>query len=518
MNRAMKFRRRLNAAGMAAVVILLLALYSAYRSASQAEGMNWWAAHAETVLRVIERARLESSELENEAWAYRTTHDVDSLMRLQANLLGLRADLDRLRQLTADNAAQQKNLDELIPTIHAQVAFLEAGMQRGTLQGASAAGASLNGPQRSLASERLRQLFESLDANERVLLAKRVAAVQANNDQTRLVLLIADLFGIVMLLIAVHVIQREILVRAKVEAGIGLAQEMLGLKYQEQRGELGQAMGDLHAQIRARREAEAVLLDVHADLEGRLRQRSTELEESSRELEALRHSVSHHLRAPLRHLDESSRLLQREYGAKLPAEAQDYLSGILSASAHIFELVENLLQLSRIGRQTAQREVCSLRTLVDEARAEVLQECDGRKIVWQIYSLPEVQADPTLLRQVLTNLFSNAVKFSRQQRTVVIEIGSLAENGMNVVFVRDNGAGFDPRQADRLFGAFQRLHRQEEFEGTGIGLATVQRIIQKHGGRVWAESQPGQGATFYFSLPVYVHSSRELEEIIGAVG
>jgi signal transduction histidine kinase len=517
MNRAMKFRRRLNTAGIAAIVILLLALYAAYRSASQAENMNWWVGHTETVLKVIERTRLERSQLENEAWAYHATPDPDSLMRFQTNLLGLRGDVDRLRQLTADNAAQQKTLDELIPIMHAQVASLEAAMQRGMLGGATAEGASFYWSLRGPALEQQRQLFESLDANERVLLVKRAAAAQANNGQTWVVLLSADLFGIVMLLIAGHVIQREILMRAKVESGIRLAQEMLGLKFQEKRGELDQALGDLHAQIRARREAEAVILDLHADLEWRVRQRSVELEESNRELEALRHSVSHDLRAPLRHLDESSRMLQQEYGPKLPAEAQHYLSGIVSAT-HVSELVENLLQLSRIGREPAQREVCSLRALVEEARAEMLQESDRRKIVWQIYSLPEVEADPALLRQVLTHLFSNAVKFTRQQRTAVIEVGSLTENGMTVVFVRDNGAGFDPCQADKLFGAFQRLHRQEEFEGTGIGLATVQRIIQKHGGRVWAESQPGQGATFYFSLPACVHNSRELEEIIGAVG
>jgi chemotaxis family two-component system sensor kinase Cph1 len=157
-----------------------------------------------------------------------------------------------------------------------------------------------------------------------------------------------------------------------------------------------------------------------------------------------------------------------------------------------------------------------LRSLVDEARKEVEPECVGRDVRWEISSLPELEIDPGLFRLIFTNLFSNAVKFTRDRQVATIEVGSFQGNGMSVIFVRDNGVGFDPRHADKLFGVFQRLHRQDEFEGTGIGLATVHRIVQKHGGRVWAESELNQGACFYLSVPVTSAPAMELKEPMGA--
>ena len=520
MKRALKFRRRLSEAGAIAVAILSLAFYVALRSTGQAEGMNRWVAHTEDVLSLIARVRLEEARLQNQVWAYVAAGSPDLLGRFQGDLRGLREDMDRLRVLTADNPAQQKLLAELAPLVTAQASSLVRAMQ----QAAGSVGAnpppdgSFDWSFPSPPSDRQHQLFDSLDNNERVLLAARSAAVQANARRTRAVLLIAGVFTVAILIAVGHLVQREFLIHAKVEAGMRVAQEMLGMKYKGKRAELGHAIEDLHAQIRARQLAEDVVRELNGDLEKRVQQRTIELEEMNRELETFSYSVSHDLRAPLRHLDGFSRILQQEYGPKLPDEAQHYLGRIRSAATHMSELVEDLLELSRLSRQPAKRELHSLRTLVDEARAEALEEAKGRKIVWQIGSLPEVRVDHVLLRQVLTNLFSNAVKFTRQRPTAVIEVGSMEENGMNVVFVRDNGAGFDPRYADKLFGVFQRLHRQDEFEGTGIGLATVQRIIHKHGGRVWAESQPDQGATFYFSLPVSPQSLQELHEIVGALG
>jgi chemotaxis family two-component system sensor kinase Cph1 len=226
--------------------------------------------------------------------------------------------------------------------------------------------------------------------------------------------------------------------------------------------------------------------------------------------------VSHDLRAPLRHLDGFSHILQQTYGAQLPEGAQHYLDRIRGAARHMSELVEDLLQLARVGRHATRREPHSLRALVDEARKEIEAECAGREIHWEISALPELEVDPGLFRLVFTNLFSNAVKFTRDRRVATIEVGSFDGDGMSTIFVRDNGAGFDPRHADKLFGVFQRLHRQDEFEGTGIGLATVHRIVQKHGGRVWAESQLDQGACFYFSVPVGSASTAEAREPIGA--
>jgi light-regulated signal transduction histidine kinase (bacteriophytochrome) len=295
------------------------------------------------------------------------------------------------------------------------------------------------------------------------------------------------------------------------------AQEMLGIQFQGQRAELGHVLEDLHAQIRARAKAEEEVRELNDYLGRRVKQRTAELEEMNRELEAFSYSVSHDLRAPLRHLNGFSQILQQTYGPQLPEGALHYLGRIRSAAKHMSELVEDLLTLARVGRQATRRERQSLRTLVDEARKEVEPECIERDVRWEIGSLPELEVDPGLFRLVFTNLFSNAVKFTRDRQIATIEVGSFKGTDMDVIFVRDNGVGFDPRHAEKLFGVFQRLHRQDEFEGTGIGLATVHRIVQKHGGRVWAESELNKGACFYFSVPAGAAATADWNEPVGAV-
>jgi len=163
-------------------------------------------------------------------------------------------------------------------------------------------------------------------------------------------------------------------------------------------------------------------------------------------------------------------------------------------------LVDDLLNLGRIGRHEVRLQVTGLSSLVNETVADLEADCEGRQVEWKIDSLPFVECDPGLMKQVFQNLLANAVKFTRPRSRAVIEVGQKDQDGMPIVFVRDNGVGFNIKYADKLFGVFQRLHRQEDFEGTGVGLATVQRIIQKHGGRIWAEAELGKGATFYFTL------------------
>jgi signal transduction histidine kinase len=517
MNRALQFRRRLWAAGTVVMVILFLAFFFGFRSARQAENMNRWATHTGGVLDALAHIQLGGSRMLDAVRRYPATHDPELPAQFQSDLQALSEELERLRVLTADNRAQQQRLAELRPLVAAEAEALSQAMQRASSGTPDTTGATSDWLASSPAVDHLRQLFAGFDTSERAVLATRLAAVHASARETQAVLLLLGLLTAAILLTAGHLIQREILMRAQTEAGMRVAQEMLGLKNEEQRAELSHVIEDIHEQIRTRRQAEDVVRELNGDLEKRVRLRTIELQETNRELEAFSYSVSHDLRAPLRHLDGFSRILLQEYGPKLPDEAQHYLGRIRSAATYMSELVEGLLQLSRVGRQPAQWEVRSLRALVDEARAEV-QGDDGRNIAWQIDALPEVEGDPTLLRQLLINLFSNSVKFTRLERTPIIEVGCLEENGMNVVFVRDNGAGFDPRYADKLFGVFQRLHRQDEFEGTGIGLATAQRIIQKHGWRIWAESQPGKGATFYFSFPATAPKSGAQPEVVGAFG
>jgi len=246
---------------------------------------------------------------------------------------------------------------------------------------------------------------------------------------------------------------------------------------------------------RTRRDAE-----VHS-LNERLANRSAELEATNKELEAFAYSVSHDLRAPLRHMAGYGELLQKRSSAVLDTKSQRYVTMILEAAKRMGALIDDLLSFSRIGRAETLKGVVNLEQLVREVLSEIKQDITGRDIAWKVGSLPNCYGDRSMLRIVLVNLVSNALKFTRPRSRAEIEIGSTANGDEVVVFVKVNGAGFDMKYANKLFGVFQRLHPTEAFEGTGIGLATVQRVVHRHGGTVRAEGAVDQGATFYFSIP-----------------
>jgi K+-sensing histidine kinase KdpD len=242
-------------------------------------------------------------------------------------------------------------------------------------------------------------------------------------------------------------------------------------------------------------------------LNQKLANRAAELESSNKELESFAYSVSHDLRAPLRHVVGFSELLQKQAASLLDDKSQRYIKTILDSAKKMGKLIDDLLSFSRIGRAETKKSLVNLEQLVKDVVSEIEQETRGREIAWKIDALPVCYGDRSMLMLVLANLVSNAVKFTRMRTRAEIEIGCAdGDNDDLEVFVRDNGAGFDMQYANKLFGVFQRLHRADEFEGTGIGLATVQRIIHRHGGKVRAEGAVDQGATFYFSLPKAQHS------------
>ena len=224
------------------------------------------------------------------------------------------------------------------------------------------------------------------------------------------------------------------------------------------------------------------------------------LKAANRELEAFTYSVSHDLRAPIRQIDGFARLLDEHLTDSLDEKGRHYLSRIQEGARSMGGLVDDLLQLARIGRQEPRPERVALDDVVHDVVSELQGELDGREIVWKIDSLPAVVCDRGLIRVVFTNLISNAVKYTRPRRPAVIEIGHRDTETGPVIAIRDNGVGFDMKYADKLFGVFQRLHQVEEFEGTGVGLATVQRIVHKHGGDIWPDAKPDEGATFFFTL------------------
>jgi len=282
--------------------------------------------------------------------------------------------------------------------------------------------------------------------------------------------------------------------------GEWMCQQILRIMHAERkRDEALAALRESEAQ--QRRLAEA-LAETNRNLEQRIRERTAELEGANKELEAFSYSVSHDLRAPLRHISGFAEMLKEHQGNPPDEKSRHYIDTIMKSVEKMDRLVADLLIFSRMAKSEMHLGEVNLDQLVQEVIRDLQPEVEGREISWIVGALPIIKGDKPMLRQVWVNLIGNAVKYTRTRAKAEIEIGSRTEGGEPLFFVRDNGVGFDPQYAGKLFGVFQRLHRSDEFEGTGIGLANVRRIIHRHGGRTWAQGSIDQGATFYFSLPI----------------
>jgi two-component system sensor histidine kinase/response regulator len=246
--------------------------------------------------------------------------------------------------------------------------------------------------------------------------------------------------------------------------------------------------------------SETRVRQLNESLERRVADRTAALAAANRELETFTYSVSHDLRAPLRQIDGFSRILVEHAGPALDSKSQHYLRRIQEGTQHMGRLVDDLLNLAQLGRQDVHTRPTPLDSLVSDTVSELRGDWGDRKIQWTIGPLPTVECDPGLIKIVFTNLLSNAIKYTRPREVAKISVGYTGSKGWCTIAVQDNGVGFNMKYADKLFGVFQRLHRADQFEGSGVGLATVQRIIHKHGGEIWAEAEPDHGATFSFTL------------------
>src|SRR5262245_38315233 len=450
--------------GLASLIVVLMFALSYHSTRRLQESEVFWVEHGYQIIAELEASYALLKDAESGQHAYLFTGDESFLDSLKTSADKFRAKLDRLESLTADNPSQQARMERLEALGTERINVLWDRVRLKQERGAEAARQEvLAAPGRQKMTE-IYSLVGGIKREEESLLAQRRArsAASARNVMWSL----AALGAAVMATLAM--------------AYTFISSEMIG-----------------------RRRTEEELRRLNEELEDRVARRTTEIEASNKELEAFSYSVSHDLRAPLRHVASFANLLREHAAASLDETGENYLRRIIEAATNMGRLIDGLLIFSRLGRVEMSREPVSLKQLTEEALQELQPEIEGRDIVWRIGELPLVEGNREMLRTVVVNLLSNAIKFTRLRRPAQIEVGCQEmRGGEAVLFVRDNGVGFDMRYAGKLFGVFQRLHRAKDFEGTGIGLANVQRIILRHLGSVWAEGEVGRGATFYFSLPL----------------
>ncbi|HEX4629376.1 MAG TPA: CHASE3 domain-containing protein [Chthoniobacterales bacterium] len=422
-----------------------------------------WVNHRNGVLQRVQECVTDAADLASSERVYVITGE-ERLVRDRAQQSdALRKKIAEVRQLTADNPNQTRNLDQLKPLIAQNLGWQEQVIAARREQGPSIAAAMIATGRGIELSEQILKTFQQMQAEEYRLLGKDRQTVQAAAVETFSLLPIGVFISVSVLSVCVFF---------------------------------------LNSGVWRQTQSEEEIRQLNQDLEQRVARRTVELEAANKELEAFSYSVSHDLRAPLRAVDGFSQAVVEDYGPQLPEEARHYLETIRDGARRMGALIDDLLTFSRLSRLPLSRRSISTEAMVHDALNELGFPREGRQVEMRIADLPPSLGDSALLKQVWLNLLSNALKYTGPRNPAIIEVGCTRKNGQgeNVFLVRDNGTGFDMRYADKLFGVFQRLHRAEEFEGTGVGLAIVQRIVHRHGGRVWAEAALDQGATFYFTL------------------
>jgi signal transduction histidine kinase len=460
---------------LAAIVVVLNAWWAflSVRTLARNAGS---VAHSWQVVQQVERAMSSITDAETGERGFLISGS-ESYLEPYANARrSLPAELARLHSLTWDNESQRVRVDELQVAINQRMNALEQAIAKRREMGDHATPSLLMGGPGREAMNRIRALTDAMEAEEDRLLAIRTATTQTSTRRAQYAVVVASTLDFMLLVFALLQFLRERRLRLAAE----IANQRLDA---------------------ARREAELGAAEVRAlneGLEDRVRIRTAELERINRELEAFSYSVSHDLRAPLRTIDGFSLALQEDYTEAIDDTGRDYIRRVRGGVQRMGHLIDALLRLSRITRAEIIRERFSISELAESVAAELIEHNKGGNISIFVEPRLEVFADPRLTRVALENLLGNAVKFSAKGSHPEIHFGFDAEQ--KAWYVRDNGAGFDMTYADRLFGAFNRLHGDKDFTGSGIGLATVARVIERHHGRIWARSAVNQGATFWFTL------------------
>jgi signal transduction histidine kinase len=483
-----------------ALAILLTIGVCLYRSASHQAETTRWVARTHGVLAKIQELILRLTDAETGRRGFIMTGRDRYLVHYTNAVQKVNKAFGELRELTQDNLRQQQACRALEPLIHQRLVVHAESIQR-QLQGGMDSETQLQLTEKGQeVMEEIRRLIDQIDTIERALLQTRQATSQANLWQTRQFALIGSAASLMILVWVAGLLLRENARRRLAEQALQKTNEELELRVRERTADLAQTLAGYE-------QAEREIKKLNEELERRVSERTAQLENANEELEAFSYSVSHDLRAPLRHISGFVSLLRKDLADALSPQNSRYLNVISDSAQRLGKLIDDLLLFSRTSRAKMHGEQVNMGELVKDTVNELLPETQGRQIEWQIGPLPTVFGDRPLLKQVWVNLLSNAVKYTRKRDQATIQIHCRKSPSNDWQFsVQDNGSGFDMRYADKLFGVFQRLHRADEFEGTGIGLANVRRIVNRHGGRSWAEGKPGEGATFYFVLPDSTHS------------
>ncbi|HEV3393519.1 MAG TPA: CHASE3 domain-containing protein [Chthoniobacterales bacterium] len=570
---------------LGAIVLTVVTTAASFSFARQMLETHERVAHRQEVLKEIQQAVSEVSQLASSERAYAIIGDTSLLSNREQLKAQVKKGLGDIRTLTRDNPTQQHHLDLLQSLIAQRIDFEEKVISAGREQGLSVAAQMIATRTGLNLSDQVFKVFTEIQNEEYRLLASDRRNAEMASTATFLLLPMGVFLSIGILSLAVFFLNAGMGERIRSEKALQRSEEQYrelfqnnpnpmwvydlntlaflavnaaavqhygytqeefaamtirdirpkedlpalvddlarpseplatasGWRHRKKEGSIIEVEITSHEVTWLGRPARLVLIndvtdrnrnerairELNLKLEERVKARTSELEAANKELEAFSYSVSHDLRAPLRAVDGFSQAVLEDYGDELPEEGRNYLQTIRNGAQRMGALIDDLLTFSRLSRQPLEKQPTASTAMVRDVLDELGSPKDGREIDIRVDDLPPCQADPRLLKQVWMNLLSNAIKYTGRSDNPKIEVGSKLENSEHVYFVADNGVGFDMQYAHKLFGVFQRLHRAEEFEGTGVGLATAQRIVHRHGGRIWADSTPGHGATFCFTL------------------
>jgi signal transduction histidine kinase len=480
--------------------LLVSVIGMAYRETRQQIASSDSVIHSRDVLSAVAdytTATRSASKAVTDYYANGNESDAQAFFSSETNI---HAAIAHLQSLTLDNPSQHQLAVNLNSQMDQALVFLQQviKLHRQGVKGSDGL-AGINTAIKPVSLELNKTITNIASVESDLLKARSNSQAVASRRALRLELW-GGIFALLLVSSVLAVFLRESSIRLRAERELALTNAQLEQRVRDRMAELELVNNLLRKENTERIAAEEEIRLLNAVLEQRVTERTAQLQIANQEMEAFCYSVSHDLRAPLRHIDGFSKILREDFGAQMDPEAIHCLNRIQTAIHNMGHLVDDLLNLSRLTRTEIARGPVVLANVLNSVMVEMEPDLAGRNVTWNIGPLPVVQGDSRLLKQVFVNLLSNAVKFTRHCSQAAIEVAHLQRDGESIIRIRDNGVGFDMKYAVKLFGVFQRLHAAQQFEGTGVGLATVQRIVQKHGGRVWAESMPGNGASFYFTV------------------